>query len=113
MVESAKYVDKDGGVIVVANGIEQSVPFDSRSPLRQELAAWEAEGNTIAPYVEPVIDWDAVDFAEVSAALTRPGSVVRALGLLLLQEINKLRVKNGDAAYTMQQFKDALRAQIR
>lgn len=58
-------------------------------------------------------DFTAYDTAALNAALTEPGSVVRALGLLTFTEINKLRVKTGDAPYTMNQFLTALRAQIR
>lgn len=54
-----------------------------------------------------------VDQERLNAALTEPGSVVRALGLVMFAEINKLRVKNGDPAYTMQQFTTALQAQMR
>lgn len=68
----------------------------------------------IKPYVAPPApDLSAIDTAALNEALTSPGSVVRALGLVMFAEINKLRVKNGDAAYTMQQFIAALKAQMR
>jgi hypothetical protein len=53
------------------------------------------------------------DQAAINDALSSPGMVVRALGLVMFSEINKLRVKNGDAAYTLNQFKAALLAQMR
>jgi hypothetical protein len=56
---------------------------------------------------------DTIDTVTLNAALTQPGSVVRALALVMFAEINKLRVKNGDAAYTMPQFTAALKAQMR
>lgn len=54
-----------------------------------------------------------IDQESLNNALTAPGSVVRALGLVMFDEINKLRVKNGDPAYTMTQFKNALIAKMR
>lgn len=56
---------------------------------------------------------DTIDTATLNAALAQPGSVVRALALVMFAEINKLRVKNGDPAYTMPQFLTALKAQMR
>lgn len=56
---------------------------------------------------------DSIDTASLNAALTASGSVVRALGLVMFAEINKLRIKNGDPAYTMAQFLAALKAQMR
>ena len=53
------------------------------------------------------------DIANLNSVLTSDGSVVRALGLIMFDEINKLRVKNGDTAYTMNQFKAALAAKMR
>lgn len=66
-----------------------------------------------APPATPVVDLNAVDLANLNKALVEPGSVVRALGLVMFAEINKLRVKNGDAAYTMNQFITALQNQMR
>lgn len=40
--------------------------------------------------------------------LIQKGSIVRALAMVMFQEVNKLRVKNGDPAYTLAQFKTAL-----
>ena len=56
---------------------------------------------------------DEIDQAALNAALVEPGSVVRALGLVMFAEINKLRIKTGDAAYTMPQFVAALKAKMR
>lgn len=53
------------------------------------------------------------DQERLNAALVEDGSVVRALGLVMFAEINKLRVKGGDTAYTLTQFKNALKAQMR
>lgn len=67
-----------------------------------------------APLVaQPPVDLAAMDIETLNSTLTANGSVVRALGLVMFAEINKLRVKNADPAYTMQQFLDALKAQMR
>lgn len=65
------------------------------------------------PVSPPPPDHAAIDQSALNAALAEPGSVVRALGLVMFGEINKLRVKNGDPAYTMPQFVAALKAQMR
>lgn len=64
----------------------------------------------VLAYLNPPapLDQDVLD-----AALIAPGSATRAIGLVMFAEINKLRVKNGDPAYTLAQFKAALLAQMR
>jgi len=94
-------------------------------------------------YVEPPpVDLGAEDQARLNAALTAEGSVVRALGLVLFEAINAqnlvtldavnelrdfaglplysvndfrqaLAAKAGQDFYTMQEFLDALQAQMR
>lgn len=59
------------------------------------------------------IDYAAIDQNILNAALTEEGSVVRALALLTLQEINNLRTRAGLTAYTMTQFTTALKAKMR
>lgn len=59
------------------------------------------------------IEYASLDQAALNAALMEQGSVVRALGLVMFAEINKLRVAGGSAAYTMPQFLAALKAQMR
>lgn len=59
------------------------------------------------------VDFPTIDGATLNAALAQPGSVVRALGLVMFAEINKLRVAGGSTAYTMPQFVTALKAQMR
>jgi hypothetical protein len=71
-------------------------------------------GGGIASYVAPPPpNLSAIDTATLNAALVEPGSVVRALGLVMFAEVNKLRVKTGDPVYTMAQFTTALKAQMR
>lgn len=58
-------------------------------------------------------DYSTIDSTALNAALVEPGSVVRALGLVMFQEINKLRVLAGQLVYTMAQFIAALKANMR
>jgi len=53
-IQSAQY--EEGSTVIkvtMDNGQEHCVPDDMDNTDRQALAEWEAEGNTIAPYVEP------------------------------------------------------------
>jgi hypothetical protein len=104
------YVDTNGnylggfdGATPPVGAIEVSAPpTDGRQKWINN--AWAALDPTILT---------TVDQNALNTALAEPGSVVRALGLVMFAEINKLRVKNGDPAYTMQQFLNALQAQMR
>ena len=55
---------------------------------------------------------DHSDAADLDEVINSTG-VLRAVGLVMFDEINKLRVKNGDPEYTMAQFKSALVAKMR
>ena len=53
-ITSAKYTDNQHKSIkVVLDGQAMHVPDDMDNRHRQAVAEWEAEGNTIEPYVEP------------------------------------------------------------
>ena len=52
MIESARYTEY-GGFCVTIDGREMIVPDDMANSDRQRLAAWVADGNTIAPYEPP------------------------------------------------------------
>lgn len=52
IVESAKYTES-GSIIAVIDGVEMTVPDDMGNRHRQMIAEWEAQGNTIEPYVPP------------------------------------------------------------
>ncbi len=58
-VESAQWITAPddpafpGTILAVIDGQELWVPDDPGNLQRQEIAEWEAEGNTIAPYVAP------------------------------------------------------------
>lgn len=102
-----------GTISVTIDGRHATVPNDMSNTDRQLIAEWEAQGNTIPPYVPPVIDISAMDQAALNQALAQEGSVVRALALVMLQEINTLRVRAGLAAYTQAQLVSALKAKMR
>lgn len=98
------FVDNTGKYLGGFDGVEPpvgsiEVPFapDDARQLWQN-GAWQ-------PYTP---DYSAFDAAELNRALTEPGSIVRALALIMFDEINKLRVKGGDPAYTLNQFRNAL-----
>ncbi len=79
----------------------------------------------IGPYVAPVVDFSAIDLATINDALAQPGSITRALALVLLQRINAidgainaLNTKTALAGnnlpiFTQSQLVAALQAQIR
>jgi|GEM_PF-5980116 len=52
MIEAARYT-ASGIIIATIDGVEMSVPDDMANRHRQMIAEWEAEGNTIEPYVPP------------------------------------------------------------
>lgn len=74
---------------------------------KERLDLWKEQFPYKAPPPIPT-DQDILN-----EALIAKGSVVRALGLVMFAEINKLRVKGGDAPYTLAQFRAALVAQMR
>ncbi len=54
MIEHAKYTEH-GSIVAIIDGVEMTVPDDMANRHRVMLAEWEADGNVIAPYVEPVL----------------------------------------------------------
>lgn len=76
---------KDGSIIATIDGAEVSVPDDMASALRQKLAKWEAKGNSIADYVEPVPQ--SVTMAQARIVLQMTGQLVAIqAGLEALEE---------------------------
>ena len=65
------------------------------------------------PPPPPPPDYPVLDQAALNAMLAQEGSVVRALALVLLQEINTLRVKATLTPYTQAQLVTALKAKMR
>lgn len=102
-----------GDIEITINSTFMIVPDDMRNIDRQTIAEWEALGNTIPPYIPPVIDLSALDQTVLNQALTQDGSVVRALALLFLQEINVLRKRATLPEYTPAQLITALKAKMR
>lgn len=90
----------DNGATPPAGSIEVAIPpTDGRQ--KWNGSSWS------------VLDQDSIDTQDLNAQLAAPGSIVRALGLVTFQEINKLRVRAGLAAYTMDQFITALKSNLR
>lgn len=79
------YIKDDDAIIVENGGVRAFVPDDMGNRHRREIAEWEAEGNVIPPYVEPlevpVVDTGieeairllAVGHVNETAILTRVG----------------------------------------
>lgn len=98
----------DGEFVVTPDEMEvSSAPDDARQK-------WGGEGVGWLPYIP---DWNTLDTATLNAILIEPGSVVRAVALMALQEINRLRVRPANSpalpAYTTAQFIAALKANMR
>lgn len=55
MITQAQYTEF-GTIHATIGGVEYSFHDDMANRHRQMLAEWEAEGNTIAPYVPPYVD---------------------------------------------------------
>lgn len=104
---------KENFIDATIDGIRMSIPNIPSNRHRQIIAEWETEGNVIPPYVAPVVDTSKLDQDTLNHALAQEGSVVRALALVLLQEINILRAKAGLAQYTTTQLVSALKAKMR
>ncbi len=106
---------QNGAIEITIDGTRMSVPNDPANRHRQLIAEWEALGNVIPPYVAPVLDLSQVDQDTLNAALAAEGSVVRALALVMLQEINTIRTKLPTplSTYTQAQLVAALKAKMR
>lgn len=61
MIEQAKYTEA-GFILAVIDGQELTVPDVPGNRHGDMLAAWEAEGNTIAPYEPPAPSTDPHDY---------------------------------------------------
>ncbi len=52
MIENARYAAVDNSTIVATvDGVEMTVPNDQANRHRKSIADWEADGNSIAPFV--------------------------------------------------------------
>ena len=54
MIELARCTEL-GSIHAVIDGVEMTVPDDTANRHRIMLAEWEAEGNLITPYTEPML----------------------------------------------------------
>lgn len=74
-----KGYDKDGQIIATLEGATWTIPNDPANRLRQVLAAWEALGNTIPPYVPPQAPLpDLLKWQLWLAALELPTPITKA-----------------------------------
>ncbi len=89
MITSAKYTEY-GSIVAVIDGVELSVPDDMANRHRVMLAEWELEGNTIAPYVEPVLTPE-----ERRARMPNLSARQLRLGLLHLGKLDGVSVAIG------------------
>ena len=55
IIKNARYLNADNSMIqaTLGDGKEVSIPTHLDNRHRQVIAEWEAQGNTIEPYVEP------------------------------------------------------------
>lgn len=91
-------------MIKIVNGEEVEMTDDEVKAREAEEAAWAARRIPTS---------DEIDQDALNKALAEPGSIVRAMADVMMAEINKLRVKGGDAAYTKAQFVAALKGKMR
>lgn len=57
MITSAKYTEQ-GSILAKIDGQEMTVPDDMGNRHRAALAEWEAAGNSIEPYIVPILTPD-------------------------------------------------------
>lgn len=87
---------------------------NTASLARRPVGEWDVgAGSVSVTYTATPIDIGAMDQALLNAALAAEGSVVRALALVLLQEINTLRQKAALPQYTQAHLVAALKARMR
>lgn len=53
MLEEVIGYQQDGSIVAIFDGMRFTIPDDIENEKRQMIAAWEEDGNTIAPYSEP------------------------------------------------------------
>jgi hypothetical protein len=68
-----------------------SPPADTEAVLATGNVApgWFYADGTFTEPAPEIIDWEAVDIAALNAVLAQPGSVVRGLALVMLDELNQ------------------------
>lgn len=98
------YVERRDGKIVGVYAIPQP------GYAEEEIAD---DHPDLVAFRNPAVDLSAIDLATLNATLAQDGSVVRALALVFLDEINRLRSKAGLATYSAGDLKSALKAKMR
>lgn len=85
MIESARYADSEQALIfAVFDGVEMGVPNVGSNRHRRLLSEWEAEGNEIAPYVEPepiLITPDTISDRQFAQQLAKLGLITETEAL--------------------------------
>ncbi|MEN5106647.1 hypothetical protein [Brucella anthropi] len=85
MIDSANYTE-NGSILAVFDGVELSVPDDVENRHRIMLSEWEAAGNVIEPYVEPILTPE-----ETRALMPNLTARQIRLGLLHLGKLNNVQ----------------------
>lgn len=102
-------------IAVIENGVVVNVIIANQISGANEVECpdtvgigWLYDGSTFTPPVSTIPPEQLpLDQDILNAALAQRGSMFRALSIMMFKEINKLRVKDGDPAYTLAQFKTA------
>lgn len=90
-----------------------SIEYADAATNAQKAAAQQVMTDFDFNATTPTAVNTANDTKRLNDVLSSQGDVTRALAMVMFGEINKLRIKGGDAAYTLAQFRSAIRAQMR
>lgn len=111
---SAQFVNTDVGVKIRAVGDDGRVYWLENNPRVGDWLEYVKNGGVVTaavPLPTPPTPTEK-DKAVADGLQAALGDPVRALGMLAFKEINKLRVKTGDAAYTPVQFWTAYQNEV-
>ena len=106
--------------VKIVNGVVDVVRFEPRAGFIEApddvYAGFTYANSTFSPPTPVVINWDVVDTNSLNNALAESGSVVRALALLILDELNAHAAKitsilnAADTATSLATFKTEMAA---
>ncbi|NIQ01603.1 MAG: hypothetical protein GWM98_15460 [Nitrospinaceae bacterium] len=106
-IASAQF-NQGGSIHVTMNdGRAFDVPDDMKNRHRRQIAEWEAEGNTIAAYVAPVV----TDDDRIGSAFPLSDRE-QVLFEVLFELTNRLRAQESLGALTRAQFRDWLKTKL-
>lgn len=108
MAVLGRYTENGSIRIEHANGSVTSIPIDPNNTDYIRILERLALGDTIAPYVPPVVDLDAQDIEEINRMLLQPGSFMRGIAMQLFKVKKFL-----DPSYTMNQYKIDVKGDMR